>query len=259
MSTSRCHYEVFCPENAPSAPAPDVLLKVLAPHLKWSRVTPKTDSARWAAPKFLVGDSLSRQPPRPLSGAQATHVGTLMKKLGACFVITAEGKTMAAFQASIALVWAAADYAGAELIVDRTASLGLLPADARRQNELIQKSEVEPVEGVTAHLKGTSLTTTGLCKYGVRELSLDHLDTGDVGIAHELIYERLLRPSLAGLKKGQIISYKQNDPAAVLYVELGTDDRFHISDCDAKRGAPIAGLKRYITSQSHSSKSDPRR
>jgi len=199
-----------------------------------------------------VGDSLSKQAPSPLSGPQTAQVAGLMKKLGACFVITSEGKTLAPLQAALAMASTAGDFAGAELIIDRTASLGLMPADLKRQNQLLNvESQIEPTEGVTVQLAGATLTTSGLCKYGMREIAIDSLEKGEVGLGHELIYERLLALSVKGngLQKGQVISYKQNDPAAVLFVALGTDDRWHVSDCDPKRAAPVPGLKKYISSR----------
>lgn len=248
MGQSRCHYEVFCAENAPMSPVPESLLKALAGLAKWSRVTPKTDAKRWsAAPNFLVGDAAKKQPPVPLTGTAATSVNGLMKRLGVCFVITAEGPSMTPFQAALAMATSAIDHAGAEFIVDQTASLGMLGEEMKRQNELLNvKSQIDPIESVTASIDKGSLLTSGLCKFGEPEITIGALEPTEYQAAHDLLYQRLLLLSIGeGLKKGL-----QTVDGARLFVTLGADGRYHVSDCDPKTAAPIKGLKKYISARS---------
>ncbi len=251
-NATRCHYEVFCPDQAPSAPANKELLAVLGPHAKWSRVTAKTDPNRWAPPKFIIGAAADpHHRPAPVTSAATKTLEGLMKKLGVCFVVTAEGPAgkPTLLQAALGLATAACGEAKGELVVDRTASLAMMPGDVLAQSQLLNKGQLNPADGVTTAVSKTgdlfAVTTAGLCKYGSPEVVLADLAQAEVELAIDLVYGQLLAVAVGGgFAQGQTLNYLPKDPAARLFVAV-KDGRARISDCDPKRLAPMPGLKKY--------------
>lgn len=249
MTSSRCHYEVFCPDNAPAQPANAKLLTALGSSVKWARVTARTDEKRWAAPKFVVGDANSPRP-SPLNAASSAEVVALMKKLGVCFVITAEGpaKQLNALMSTLALASSVCAEAKGELVIDRTASIALMPADVTAQCDALTSSgEVTPSDGVTVDRKKTEVSTNGLCKFGAPEIVFSDLSSAlEADAATDLIYRQLLSVSLQhGLENGQALPYDPKDPAARLFVSVGTDGKARLADHDLKRAAAVPGIKRF--------------